>query len=184
MAAILRPLLCALLLTGSVHLVDAFADKCAACQAVAAELEMGLLNERPRNHLDMRHRLDSTGHREGKLIDYKASELRVVELLDGLCSRMKAYTLEMAGPEKGKWTKSAISDSIQDRREADAHSKQITTYCGRLLEGTEEELEERIKNGSIKLGEVEKTLCWELAQECRNTSRKEVETGTINDGEL
>lgn len=26
--------------------------------------------ERPRNHLDMRHRLDSKGQREGKLIDY------------------------------------------------------------------------------------------------------------------
>jgi hypothetical protein len=29
------------------------------------------LQERPRNHLDMRHRLDSQGQREGKVIDYK-----------------------------------------------------------------------------------------------------------------
>jgi hypothetical protein len=57
------------------------------------ELEIDLASERPRNHLDMRHRLDSQGQREGKVIDYKVSELRVVELLDGLCTKMKEYTL-------------------------------------------------------------------------------------------
>ncbi|KAI8549271.1 hypothetical protein RHMOL_Rhmol06G0012600 [Rhododendron molle] len=46
-------------------------DKCAACNAVAEELEIGLSNEKPRNHLDMRHRLDSKGQREGKVIDYR-----------------------------------------------------------------------------------------------------------------
>eukprot|EP00250_Pteridium_aquilinum_P029737 c40038_g1_i1 orf=372-938(-) len=188
MGSITRMILVFTLLLSVPHLprAHAFSDKCAACQAVAAELELGMLNERPRNHLDMRHRLDSKGHREGKLIDYKVSELRVVELLDGLCSRMKDYTLEMAGPDKGKWTKSALADSIQDRRQADAHSKQMTTYCGRLLEETEEQLEERIKNGSITLGGVEKVLCWELAGECNSFSnvKKEVEMASINDGEL
>lgn len=80
--------------------------------------------EKPRNHLDMRHRLDSKGQRQGKLIDYRyrlmeffnllsnpacppllcsydssffsnrVSDLRVVELLDGLCDKMQDYTLE------------------------------------------------------------------------------------------
>ena len=66
-------------------LSDAIDDKCAACRAVAGELEFELSKEKPRNHLDMRHRLDSKGQRQGKLIDYRVSELRVVELLDDLC---------------------------------------------------------------------------------------------------
>ncbi|KAH7404003.1 hypothetical protein KP509_15G005000 [Ceratopteris richardii] len=126
----------------------------------------------------MRHRLNSKGHREGKLIDYKVSELRVVELLDGLCSRMKDYILEMDGPNKGKWSKSIPLDAIQDRRQADAHSKQMSTYCGRLLEDTEEELEERIKNGSLKPGEVERVLCWDLAREC-NLSESNIQTEPV-----
>lgn len=163
----------------------AFSDKCAACQAVAAELELGILNERPRNHIDLRHRLDSKGQREGKVIDYKVSELRVVELLDGLCSRMKDYVLEVEGPERGKWTKNALAEAIQDRRQADAHSKQMTTFCGRLLEETEDQLEEKIKNGSMMFGEVEKVLCRELTGEC-NSFRfpEEVEKDTSREDEL
>ncbi|KAI6688497.1 hypothetical protein NL676_025325 [Syzygium grande] len=53
------------------HCID---DKCAACNAVAGELEIGLSNEKPRNHLDMRHRLDSRGQRkESSLIIGSAS---------------------------------------------------------------------------------------------------------------
>ena len=35
-----------------------------------AELNSRLAKEKPRNHLDMRHRLDSEGKRYGKTIDY------------------------------------------------------------------------------------------------------------------
>ncbi len=38
---------------------------------VQAELQRRLDKERPRNHLDMRHRLDKDGRRYGKVIDYK-----------------------------------------------------------------------------------------------------------------
>uniref|UniRef100_A0A2P2KWQ0 DUF3456 domain-containing protein n=1 Tax=Rhizophora mucronata TaxID=61149 RepID=A0A2P2KWQ0_RHIMU len=82
------------ILTITFTIVSGIDDKCAACNAVAEELEIGLSNEKPRNHLDMRHRLDSKGQREGKLIDYRVSELRVVELLDGLCEKMQDYTLQ------------------------------------------------------------------------------------------
>lgn len=50
---------------------SAIEAKCSACEAVAAELQEALENERPRNHLDMRGRLDSKGIRYGKMIDYK-----------------------------------------------------------------------------------------------------------------
>ncbi|KDO85157.1 hypothetical protein CISIN_1g030030mg [Citrus sinensis] len=78
-------------------------EKCGACNAVAEELERGLSKEKTRNHLDLRHRLDSKGQREGKLIDYRVSELRVVELLDGLCDKMQDYTLEKIDSTRQDW---------------------------------------------------------------------------------
>ncbi|KAF6154344.1 hypothetical protein GIB67_026800 [Kingdonia uniflora] len=122
-------------------------DKCLACNVVAEELEIGLSNEKPRNHLDMRHRLDSKGQRRGKVIDYRKilismirwqtsiyiicnihynklmanilelhstriSELRVVELLDGLCEKMEEYTLEKIDMTRYEWVKVDDWDSL------------------------------------------------------------------------
>uniref|UniRef100_A0A2C9U036 DUF3456 domain-containing protein n=1 Tax=Manihot esculenta TaxID=3983 RepID=A0A2C9U036_MANES len=82
-------------------IVSAVEDKCAACYAVADELEQGLSN----NNLDMRDRLNSKGQREGKVIDYRVSELRVVELLDGLCEKMQEYTLQKMDSTTSWWVK-------------------------------------------------------------------------------
>nr|GMD21333.1 protein seele isoform X2 [Ipomoea batatas] len=95
----------AILLVSVVPFVYSIEDKCGACTAVAEELEHGLMTEKPRNHLDMRHRLDSKGQREGKLIDYRVSDLRVVELLDELCEKMQDYTLEKVDSGTKVWTK-------------------------------------------------------------------------------
>ncbi|XP_073526166.1 protein canopy-1-like [Phyllobates terribilis] len=167
-------------------------DKCAACNAVAEELEHGLANEKPRNHLDMRYRLDSTGQREGKVIDYRVSELRVVELLDGLCDKMQDYTLTKAAGSTGKewvrvksWNDLTINEcyfhkitSLAEifvflkisKQEAKAYSKDISSYCGRLLEETEDELAEMIKRGSVKPGGVSKVLCQDISRHCKQKS--------------
>ncbi|XP_078446381.1 TLR4 regulator/MIR-interacting MSAP protein [Wolffia australiana] len=146
-------------------------DKCAACEAVAAEIERGLASERPRNHLDMRHRLDSRGQREGKVIDYKISELRVVELLDGLCDKMQDYTLiKKPGAAKKEWIKVKAWDTLgTDKQEARTHSKAISSYCGRLIEETEDDLAEKIRKGTIAVGQVNKVLCQELSKHCTST---------------
>uniref|UniRef100_A0A0D6R9U7 DUF3456 domain-containing protein n=1 Tax=Araucaria cunninghamii TaxID=56994 RepID=A0A0D6R9U7_ARACU len=144
-------------------------DKCAACRAIAVELETALSNEKPKNHLDMRHRLDSRGQREGKLIDYKVSELRVVELLDGLCEKMKDYTLVKPPSGKVNWIKVEDWESAvlsTEKQEAEAHSKDISTFCGRLLEQTEEELAEKIKSGTVSMGSVKDVLCQDLTKHC------------------
>ncbi|KAK6160843.1 hypothetical protein DH2020_004224 [Rehmannia glutinosa] len=162
-------------------------DKCGACNAIAEELERGLLNEKPRNHLDMRHRLDSKGQRQGKLIDYRVSDLRVVELLDGLCEKMQDYTLEKVDSSRQVWIKVNNWDNLQtNRQEARAYSKDISTFCGRLLEENEDELAESIKKGSIKVGEVSKVLCQELGRYCSQTSsnRKAVDEEDVSDREL
>ncbi|CAA2959867.1 canopy homolog 1 isoform X2 [Olea europaea subsp. europaea] len=152
----------------SVYCID---DKCAACNAIAEELERGLMKEKPRNHLDMRHRLDSNGQRQGKLIDYRVSELRVVELLDGLCEKMQDYTLDKVDKSSKVWIKVNNWDNLKtSKQEARAHSKDISTFCGRLLEETEDDFSELIKKGSIKVGEVGKVLCQDLGRYCKQTS--------------
>ncbi|KAG8640600.1 hypothetical protein MANES_13G069000v8 [Manihot esculenta] len=113
--------------------VSAVEDKCAACYAVADELELGLSNEKPRNHLDMRNRLNSKGQREGKVIDYRVSELRVVELMDGLCEKMQDYTLQKMDSTRSLWVKVDNWDNLTaNKQEARAYSNEITSYCGRL----------------------------------------------------
>ncbi|XP_073024973.1 uncharacterized protein [Primulina eburnea] len=163
-------------------------DKCAACNAIAEELELGLLKEKPRNHLDMRHRLDSKGQREGKLIDYRVSELRVVELLDGLCEKMQDYTLEKVNSGREEWIKVNNWDNFEtsNKQEARAYSKDISTFCGRLLEETEDELSEAIKKGSIQVGEVSKVLCHDLSRYCSRTGgiQEAEDDDETSDGEL
>ncbi|KAM7259815.1 hypothetical protein ACFE04_015556 [Oxalis oulophora] len=142
-------------------------DKCAACQAVADEIEIGLAKEKPRNHVDLRHRLDSKGQREGKLIDYRMSELRVVELLDGLCDKMQDYTLEKVDSTTQLWVKVPSWETVANKQEAKAYAKDISSYCGRLLEETEDELTESIKKGDVKVGGVSKVLCQDLSKHCK-----------------
>jgi len=154
----------------AVSSVSAVDDKCAACNAVAAELEIGLSKEKPRNHLDMRHRLDSKGQREGKVIDYRVSDLRAVELLDGLCDKMLDYALEKLDSGKRAWVKVNNWDKLRtDKREARASAKDISSFCGRLLEETEDELADLIKGGSIQTGGVSKALCQDLSKLCSKT---------------
>ncbi|XP_020218582.1 protein canopy-1 isoform X1 [Cajanus cajan] len=158
------------ILVGMLLSSDAVDDKCAACKAVAEELEIGLSAERPRNHLDMRHRLDSKGQREGKLIDYRVSELRVVELLDGLCEKMQDYTLKISANTYEWFKVNSWDNIITNKQEARAYSKAISSYCGRLLEETEDELAELIRKGSVKVGGVSKVLCQDLSKHCSQTS--------------
>ncbi|XP_055835905.1 uncharacterized protein LOC129904367 isoform X1 [Solanum dulcamara] len=163
-------------------------DKCSACSAIAEELERGLLKEKPRNHLDMRHRLDSKGQREGKLIDYRVSELRVVELLDDLCEKMQDYTLEKVDSSTNTWIKVNNWDLLKtNKQEARAHSKAMSSFCGRLLEQTEDELAELIKKGYVKVGDVTKVLCEDLSNYCKGTSSSNKAIGDEDkdtDGEL
>ncbi|KAL2613470.1 hypothetical protein R1flu_025162 [Riccia fluitans] len=162
-----------LLLAENVAPAFAIPNKCSACQVIAEELEEGLANERPRNHIDLRHRLDSKGQREGKVIDYKVSELRVVELLDGLCAKFKDYTYNKR--EGGVWMKTFEGNLAgYDRRAGEQYSKELISYCGRLLETYEDELASKIRKGEVKAGEVENTLCWELSKHCKQSKKKDV----------
>uniref|UniRef100_A0A453MWI3 DUF3456 domain-containing protein n=3 Tax=Aegilops tauschii subsp. strangulata TaxID=200361 RepID=A0A453MWI3_AEGTS len=151
---------------------SAIGDKCAACKAVAAELEIGISSEKPRNHLDLRNRLNSKGQREGKVIDYRVSELRIVELLDDLCDKMQDYTLQKLESGEKEWVKVTNWSSFQTDKKAAAraYSKNLSSYCGRLLEETEDELSEWIKTSSAESGNVSQALCQDISKHCQSTS--------------
>ncbi|XP_071689807.1 uncharacterized protein [Rutidosis leptorrhynchoides] len=172
MAVALRRLIFVVTILITVSITHSIHDRCRACNAVAEELELGMMKEKPKNHLDLRNRLDSKGQRRGKVIDYKVSELRVVDLLDGLCDKMQDYTLQKIDSSKKLWMKVDSWDDIitDNKQESRAYSKEISSYCGRLLEETEDELAELIMNGSVKIGEVSKVLCHDLSKHCHQTT--------------
>ncbi|CAL5349531.1 uncharacterized protein LOC114286727 isoform X1 [Camellia sinensis] len=166
-----KSVLCIFTILAIFSVASCIDDKCSACNAVAEEIELGLSNEKPRNHLDMRHRLDSKGQRKGKVIDYsRVSELRVVELLDGLCEKMQDYTLTKIDSTKQEWIKVDDWDNLStNQQEARAYSKDISSYCGRLLEEIEDEFAELIKKGSVKVGEVSEVICQDLSKHCQTS---------------
>eukprot|EP00899_Mesostigma_viride_P010848 jgi/Mesvir1/19765/Mv13065-RA.1 len=159
---------------------EAIEAKCSACRAVAAELEEALQLEKPRNHLDMRHRLDPHGERQGKVIPYDVSELRVVELLEGLCADMSEYMLsepvknETTGNLQGEveWVKTSkgiqhVKGSLSLGAKGKLHGRELRTYCDRLIEEHEDELAKIIYENDFKDNStLADTLCKELSSAC------------------
>lgn len=118
----------------------------------------------------MRHRLDKDGKRYGRQIPWHLSELRVIELLEGLCDAV-ADAHELHGPADGgsggsgserEW---ARSDALPEGRSIDRHRrkeerKQLGVYCHALVEDREEALSEALQSEAGITGEqLEALLC-------------------------
>eukprot|EP00891_Asterochloris_glomerata_P004799 jgi/Astpho2/4799/gw1.00067.316.1_t len=109
----------------------------------------------------MRNRLDSQagssppahGNRYGKSIDFKVSELRLVQLLDGLCEDVKdQHELHQLNSTRKalewQWVKVKGSgrrqafDSVAkvEQPELKTRQRQLLNWCSRILEEHEEEL--------------------------------------------
>ena len=65
------------------------ASRCSACCSIVAELERNLETEKPRMNVDLRRTL--AGKDAGKVVDWSTSELRTLELLEGICPAMEHY---------------------------------------------------------------------------------------------
>eukprot|EP00850_Spirogloea_muscicola_P004823 SM000021S06456 [mRNA] locus=s21:406382:408006:+ [translate_table: standard] len=126
--------------------------------------------EKPRNDLDMRHRLNSEGKREGKIISYKRSELRAVELMEGLCKRLRGHYLRDMGEGKPReWSNLFVPEEVfPDRAKAvrEAQGKELEKWCDKLLEEIESDLTEAIKSGHLEKTDVEKELCIIMTDLC------------------
>ena len=64
--------------------------QCGACLAVADSLHRKLIAEQPQSCI-ARGRLDSRGKRDGACAQYRLSEMRLLEVMDGLCVDMIQY---------------------------------------------------------------------------------------------
>ncbi|GIM13745.1 hypothetical protein Vretimale_16808, partial [Volvox reticuliferus] len=157
---------------------------CTACKSVAAELQRRINNEPVRNHLDLRHRLDKAGQRYGKVIAYRSSELRAVELLDGLCNNMRDYSLVSPLGKKTKfWLKvkgegagNTGAVTRAQREEEDEKSKRLEAYCGTLIEEFEEEIYEGIMKGGFDSHGVEAVLCGKIISPCPRAAASEAQS--------
>lgn len=153
------------------HAIEA---KCSACRAVAKELSKKLSQDSEsasQKVVDMRGRLDSTGKRYGKRISYKVSELRFIEILEGVCDdddgSVKALQLDET---RGIWRvpKRNSGEKILGAR-AKAMRADITGYCARLIEETEDALQSAVYEDRVDSGNVEEFLCRSASPECDDT---------------
>jgi len=106
----------------------------------------------------------------------RLSELRMVELLEGLCGRMKLYTWGSTKVDEGAalqqgWTlkQKAVRDISLgiSRAEEKVKQKELASYCGRLIEEHEDELVEAIQKEKFdeETG-LKELLCVKLAGVC------------------
>eukprot|EP01023_Acetabularia_acetabulum_P039275 TRINITY_DN3774_c0_g1_i1.p2 TRINITY_DN3774_c0_g1~~TRINITY_DN3774_c0_g1_i1.p2 ORF type:complete len:183 (+),score=23.29 TRINITY_DN3774_c0_g1_i1:183-731(+) len=157
---------------------------CSACLAIANVLQQRLDEERPRNHLDFRHRLDSEGKRYGKMVEYRMSELRVYELLEDLCHQLSNFTLGLVNvstqseQEEWQWVKikgegklDISKDKLVNRREQKERGRQLEAYCGRILTDHEESISQALQKDEVE--EVGQFLCADLMGSCKKLVSKQ-----------
>jgi hypothetical protein len=151
--------------------IEAIEAKCSACRAVGKSLAKALREDAESADakvVDMRGRLDSRGRRYGKRISYKVSELRFVELLDGVCesdsSEVGKYQLH---EETNRWR--IPPNPVKKIRHA--RGKQMKTeilgYCHRVIEESEEALQAAVLEERLDAdSNVEEFLCRNVSKAC------------------
>ncbi|KAK8961709.1 hypothetical protein KSP40_PGU002874 [Platanthera guangdongensis] len=153
-----RSVIFVVLIISTLSFVSSMEDKCSACNTIADEIEIELSNP-----------VDSKGQFEGKLIDYRNSEQTIVELLDNLCEKMQDHTLEKLDTGEEIWVRVHDWDNLpagKDKQEAQVYSKNISSFCTRLLEETKDELTNLIKGSVLKPGQISKALCQNFSKHC------------------
>ncbi|GAB4816567.1 hypothetical protein N2152v2_003613 [Parachlorella kessleri] len=127
----------------------------------------------------MRHRLDKHGNRYGKVIDYKLSELRVIELLEGLCSAMNDYEFVPANKSGSSGSSSsearwARSSELGVNRNFDLNKMRLRedqrllgSYCSDLVERHEDEVAAAIRAAKVDADGISDFLCYELSKHCK-----------------
>lgn len=137
-----------------------------------------LSKEKPRNHIDARHRLDKDGNRYGKVIEFGQSELRVIELLETLCDSVKKLYELADGPSSEDspddsnlhWVKIGTAGIRQRHIPSEQKTAELRTlanYCGAFIEQHEDEIVGKvIRSGSLDLGEFNDLLCGTIGKQC------------------
>ena len=111
-------------------------------------------------------RLDSEGNRFGKVLDFKVSETRFMELLDDACKFADHYRLS----DNGTWVdtrRKAAGLPEVPQAEQQAEQRRLRAECERLIENHEEDLIAGLQRP--KAPSVRRLLCQELSPACRQT---------------
>jgi hypothetical protein len=153
----------------------------------------------------VRHRLDAAGKRYGKVIAFQVSELRAVELLDGVCDAMDSYQLAPADEEAGTEARWVLSAEFLAARAVEAASasesadgggggggggahaapsehqvkeerRVLRNSCADIVERWEEDLAAAIRDGEVTAGSLPNFLCARL-QGCPEVEGAEAEAG-------
>lgn len=155
-------------------------SQCSACEAVAEVLQKRIDAESDLRSLDvdLKGRIDPTGKRIGKRIPYKLSELRVFDLLEDLCSDVKAgYQLTPRKPKT--WASTAWMDEAKrtawntDARLQHQHT-QIGNYCDQLLDENDEALTVALQAAAADDAAVivKQLLCRQVTKQCAKADQK------------
>lgn len=130
-------------------------------------------------HADMRHRLDKDGKRYGRQIPWHASELRVIELLEGMCDAVaEAHELHavVAGAEH-EWVRSdgLPADRVVDRHRRKEERKQLGVFCHSLVEEKEDRLNGALQSkAGIDVNQLEALLCDRHCKSSANNQNAEL----------
>ena len=153
--------------------IDAIDAKCSACAAVAGQLQTALEAEKPRNHVDLRGRLDSKGVRYGKLIPYDVSEQRFTELMEGVCEGLGRYTLRTVKPTEGPSAGTDVTrwediGRVAKNPRAKTLRDELNVYCHRIVEKQEEHLQKALYAKELNSTNVAEKMCIQFSGECEH----------------
>ena len=153
--------------------IDAIDAKCSACAAVAGQLQTALEAEKPRNHVDLRGRLDSKGVRYGKLIPYDVSEQRFTELMEGVCEGLGRYTLRTVKPTEGPSAGTDVTrwediGRVSKNPRAKTLRDELNDYCHRIVEKQEEHLQKALYAKELNSTNVAEKMCIQFSGECEH----------------
>eukprot|EP00297_Palpitomonas_bilix_P014496 CAMPEP_0113891128 /NCGR_PEP_ID=MMETSP0780_2-20120614/14569_1 /TAXON_ID=652834 /ORGANISM="Palpitomonas bilix" /LENGTH=133 /DNA_ID=CAMNT_0000880681 /DNA_START=225 /DNA_END=626 /DNA_ORIENTATION=- /assembly_acc=CAM_ASM_000599 len=123
--------------------------------------------------IDLRGRLDGSGKRHGKVIEYAKSELAALDILENVCDDMGDYAVQGSKPSrsyvkyqntKGPVTLSGISINSED-------PEKLKARCEQLVEDTEDFIIKQVKKGKTK--SLKKSLCRKHSKDCAFKAKKE-----------
>jgi hypothetical protein len=138
----------------------------AAATAFQGVLAARLAAERPRNALDVRHRLDAAGNRYGKVIDFAVSELRALELLEGLCDAgLDKFSLAADGRWAAGGGGAPAGDAAAVHREKEDR-KRLRHACADLVERWEDALSAALREGRLDAANASDYVCERVGGYC------------------
>lgn len=158
--------------------------RCSACLAVAEHVGFKM-NEsaKLRSSFQASHRLDAQN--KIKRIDYEASELRAVEILDKFCENMMTdYALRYCPETNRRWfsnnktLKHADSYGKTDRQRIKSHKKRLKEICYHITDERDDILVEMIQT-IRKLDELQQKLCVTSLKMC--TPSQETENAAVEE---